>query len=485
MTVPEIENMDTETLLAPMTFAELYDTDNIFERTQLLLAMEKIATKKNIADDFKRLHKAFEAQYILGPEVSERKLVNKLNAVRLDLDKDGNPAKTIENFIKILDRDPEICDRLHYNELLNTPERSDDENHMIPWKNSDDAWIRHFIENNYKLYNEKKLYDALSKTFEKRRYHPIKDEIERTEWDGKNRIGTLFTTYLKAEDTPYTRECERLLFAGGINRLYNPGCKFDCMVIFVGGQGSGKSTICRWLAIKDEWHKEITDIDGQRGVENIRGSWIDEFSELLALKRTKDREAIKSFITRQIDSYRPPFERRVESFPRQCIFVGTTNSEEFINDASGGRRFFPVHCYSNGRELYDHEEEIKDFIKQCWAEAYSKREEAFMTPVERSELSSVIKEQQSNVTEDNYRVGIIRDYLENTEEDRVCIIGIWENALNEINKPRRIDSNEISEILSGTEGWKKLKSPARFKQYGLQRAWERVKFHETEDDFEF
>lgn len=475
----DIENMTLSDLLSGETFAELFDIENEFDRVICEFNLSQRAEQLNATTVFKRALGAFKKEYVDKQKAEQKFLMNAMADVSLETDEKGNASTTIENFKRILDADPNIAGRLKYNELTNMPERVMMDNSLAAWTDADTSWLRHYIEHRYKIHSKDKLDDAMNQVFEANRYHPIRTLIMGLVWDGKERIGTLFKKYLKAADTDYIAECERLVFAGGIHRIFNPGCKFDANIIFQGGQGCGKTTFCRWLAICDEWYREITEIDGQKGIEALRGAWFLEFSELLAMKRARETEAVKSFITRQCDTYRPPFKHYIESFPRQCIFLGTTNSMQFLNDISGGRRFFPVECHSNGRDLYANEKEIRDEILQCWAEAYAKYLFGNIPPVERIDLLEEIKEKQADVTEDDYRVGIIADYLSAPERSRVCVIEIWKEALHEIASPKRQESNAIAAILDNMDGWERKKT-ARCGEYGIQRAWERV-----EEEYEF
>lgn len=184
-------------------------------------------------------------------------------------------------------------------------------------------------------------------------YHPVREAITALRWDGKPRLEEMLIRYLGAPDTAYTREVSRLIFAGGIHRAFRPGCKFDVMPVLVGlRQGEGKSTFVRWLAMDDAFFREVTVLEGQKGSEAVEGAWICEMAELLALRRAKDAEAVKGFISRQSDSYRRPYQRHTEDVPRSCIYIGTTNRAEFLTDVTGNRRFYPITCRGEGSDLF-------------------------------------------------------------------------------------------------------------------------------------
>jgi predicted P-loop ATPase len=300
----------------------------------------------------------------------------------------------------------------------------------------------------------------------------VRDLVGSFVWDGVPRIADFLHRWTKCDDTPYTREVSRLIFAGGIHRLYNPGCKFDDMPVLIGKkQGEGKSTLVRWLALRDEYFTECTEFDGQRGIEAVEGAWICEVSELLAMTKAREQEAVKSYLTRLNDRYRMPFDKRVTDHPRQCVFIGTTNKEQFLSDKTGNRRFYPVIVQQSGYELFDHEAEAREYIRQCWAEAKALYDAGQIPPYADRSLIGEIRLRQNEAVEDDFRVGLISDYLATHTE--VCILELWKNALKmgEFSKPTKKDSNEIAVILQGMDGWVKAENVKRFQDYGVQRYW--------------
>lgn len=388
----------------------------------------------------------------------------------LQFDYKGNIVCSARNFRNIIS-DISVFGEIRFNELKNAPEKKK-KDIITPWTDADDANLRQYIEAKYGIYNKQKYDDGMKVFLEERRYHPIRDYISGFEWDGQDRIHTFLTKYMLADGTAYTREVSRLIFAGGIHRLYNPGCKFDVMPVLIGThQGEGKSTIVRWLATKDEYFSEVADFEGQKGIEALEGSWINEVSELLALTKTKDQEAVKSFLTRQNDRYRMPFDKRVSDHPRQCIFIGTTNKEQFLTDKTGNRRFYPVRVSQTGSELYKKENEVRHAIEQCWAQAKALYDAGKLTPYADPEMQDIIFKRQSDATEDDYRTGVIRDFLETREE--VCIPMLWYEALKmkSDSRPTKRESNDIALIMQGMTGWERQETPKHFKNYGTQRFW--------------
>lgn len=441
-----------------------------YERT--FQALEKRAAELRTKTEFKKTLKAFKEKEKNYNKSEVKHELTKQGTVPLKFDGGKNPQLTIENFLSILENDPLLKDYLLYNELSNAPECISS-GEIRRWKDEDDSWLRGYIEQNYCIYSPQKLDDALRVRFNQRRYHPVREKIQSITWDGKPRIKRFLIEWLKVDDYPYSEEVSRLIFAGGIHRAFNPGCKFEDMAVLIGKkQGEGKSTIIRWLAMDDKFFREVNEIDGQRGVEAVEGGWICEVSELLALKRTKEVEAAKSYFSRQTDTYRKPYDKRVTENPRQCIFIGTTNTAEFLTDKTGNRRYYPVECNSSGRDLFEHKAEIQEYIEQCWAEAYALYQKGELPPVLDKSILPEAQYRQECALEDDYRAGMIKAYLDDKAEgESVCIIELWQEALGESFKPTRKDSNELALIMQSAPGWIKMPSVQRTSRWGVQRCW--------------
>ena len=364
---------------------------------------------------------------------------------------------TIDNFYRLITN--HYGANLRLNEMTGKPEYWD--NHRKVWREwTDDkeSQARAYVESTYSMYSPGKLEDALAIYFDHRRVNPLLEILEKLEWDGKPRIERFLHDVMKAEDSEYTRECSRLIFAGGIHRAYEPGCKFDDMIVLIGTQAAGKSTIVRWLNMDDIFFREIKTINGKEGIEAIRGVWIGEVSELMAMTRVKEAEAVKAYITSQEDAYRPPYGKHVQTIPRRCVFIGTTNNPQFLTDKTGNRRFYPVKCGSFAYKLYENEAEIKEYIRQAWAEAVHLYKEGKLQQFARKEVLEQIRAAQEQAMEDDWRIGAIEQYLEDTKKrpgDTVSVIELWHNALNEPeeSKPGRKDSIELTQIVTNIPGW--------------------------------
>ena len=156
--------------------------------------------------------------------------------------------------------------------------------------------IRSTIKNKYSLTSEKKIQKALSIIADSNKYHPIRDYLNGLEWDGTERIRYALPRFLGAEESEYTYQALRLFMLGAISRVFKPGCKFEVMLCLVGGQGAGKSTFFRLLAVKDEWFSDdLKKIDDDNVYRKMQGHWIIEMSEMIATANAKSIEGWKPF----------------------------------------------------------------------------------------------------------------------------------------------------------------------------------------------
>ena len=410
----------------------------------------------------------------------------------LERDSKGTIAKTADNIYNIMRFDPKYR-WIRYNLITANAEiqtTDKDSNPVIKaWTDADEAESRRYIEKHYSISQPNKHSDALRLLFRDREYNPIIDLIEPVKWDGQERCEFFLTKWAKSEDTPYTREVSRLIFAGGIWRLYQPGCKFDDVPILIGTrQGEGKSSLIRFLAINDQYYGECSLFDGQQAIEQLSGKWICEISELLALTRKKEVEASKAYITRTFDHYRKPFDKNPVDLPRRCIFLGTTNNATPLVDTQN-RRWYPVHMRNSGYDLFNNEAECRDYIVQCWAEmrdkykAHDKSAQNFA----KRELLEVYREQQDAARQDDWREGAIKDYLEQKSPgDYVCIRELTRKALaidGIGHDPTVVESKDIGMLMAKFDDWKMV-GAKRYAEYGVQRSWQKAGNPNDEDSYQ-
>lgn len=459
----------------------IFDCPDPVKREMVKAYMEDRARQLNITRQFKNILKAANsADRKLAKDYTDQNRSS--SGPELQYNSNGNPAETIENYLAVFRADDRFR-TLRFNEFSFKHEITENM-HIRPWGNSDDSDALNYIEQQYHFYHVQKFQHAMRVLQKERAYHPIVEYINGLQWDGEPRVEQFLHKWMHCGDSPYSREVSRLVFAGGIHRLYDPGCKFDSVPVLIGTkQGEGKSSVVRWLAIKDEWYGELTELEGARGVENIQGMWICELGELLALQRAREVEAIKSYLSRQVDKYRVPYAERPESLPRRCIFLGTTNKERFLTDKTGNRRFMPVRVDISGYDLYKIEKDCRAYIIQCWAEAKAKYNDAMTSLVPNRALVDEIIENQQLAEEDDWREGMIRSYLESmVAPAKVCTLELWSKALRmgDLTRPSLPEATTIGLIMQKHPKWKRSIKTMYFPDYGSQRGWELVSPKETE-----
>ena len=356
---------------------------------------------------------------------------------------------------------------------------SRDDREWHEWTDANESMLRSWFQDTIGMYNKNMLDDAMKIFFEQQRTNPLTELLNSLQWDGKHRIRNFLHAVFKVPATKYHSEVGRLIFAGGVWRAFRPGCKFDEMVVLTGKQGTGKTTVARYLNMDDIYYREIKVITGKEGIEAMRGAWIAEMSELMAMTRVKETETVKAFISTQSDSYRPPYGKNVLTVPRRCIFIGTTNNAQFLTDRTGNRRFYPVNVKSNVGEIQAHETEIREYITQCWAEAVDMFRKGKLLPYASPEFRDEILAAQEAAMEDDWRIGAIEKYLEREKFDpgsTVSVIELWHRALNEPedSKPQRKDSIEISQLMMMMEGWEKSDKTSVRTQWGPQKVFVKV-----------
>lgn len=428
-------------------------------------------------------------------------LIEDHDTSEMECQKDGRVKSKFANYCKIIEQASDALGMFRFNCLSGrvTNKGAFWEIDEHPVRDIDLVNVRHFLSENYGLEDEKKAQGAILHAAQNNKYHPIREELESIPaWDGVERIKDLFPKYLGAERSAYTTEVTRLLLSGAIQRVYNPGVKFDvCVILADRQQGTGKSTMCELLALKPEWFAdELGNLsDSKSAYEKIRGKWIVEMGEMLASRRTKDVESIKAYLTRTADAYRDPYAVYTEDRPRQCVFIGTTNKSGFLPpDRSGNRRFFPVFCDKARAEIHPRDDlkGAREFVRQCYAEAIKigKRDGYRLTFDER--LSGTLAALREDATPEDDLPGRIEEWLNTaTDEagkiyDVVCSHMIWEGISGPYIEPKKSDLQEVAEIMNGLPGWSKYSKSSgkyRFKNgygpcylksgYGVQRAWQR------------
>lgn len=427
---------------------------------------------------------------------------------RLEFNSNGVYLKTVDNVLIVLEHDPALKDKIAFDEFANRglvlgPLPWDAREERRPWASSDDAGIYHYIEKVYGIAVDAKINNALTLITHKRRFNDVQRYLEGLTWDGAPRLDTLFTDYLGAEDSAYTRAVSRKSFTAAVARAMVPGVKWDYMPILAGPQGLGKSTFLRLMG-KDWYSDSLTTFEGKDAMELIQGIWLNEVGELTGMSKSESN-AVKQFLSRTEDIYREAYGKRTMPYPRRCVFFGTTNDSEFLRDRTGNRRFWPIDVgvLKPVKSVFH---DLEGEVDQIYAEAFVRWQ--LSEPLYLSgDIEDMAKEHQEAHRESNAKEGIIRAFVdrpvpadwskrdlatrlihwsgefgkphegEGGPRDRICAAEVWcECFRSDIKYMKQTDTREINGILSSMPGWDEYRG--RFGPYEIQRGFKR-KFVDT------
>ena len=342
--------------------------------------------------------------------------------------------------------------------------------HPCPWTDSDDAVAQEWFQRNgLTNISITTVSIAISQRASELAYHPVRDWLKSLKWDGIPRIsggttedGEIFepwtTRYLGTEHTSYSRAVGELWLVSAVARVFQPGCKADHMLILEGPQGSGKSTACRILCGEEHFSDNLPDVSTKDAAAHLSGKWIVEVSELDAMTRAES-SAVKAFLSRSIDKFRPPYGRRDINRPRQCVFIGTTNKSFYLKDETGGRRYWPLETGHIDLEALERDRE------HLWAEVVHMYEAGHHWHLTDPEIIALAENAQEDRYEPDAWEDPIKEYL--ADKESVTVGEVMTKAL-EIGKAQmhRNAQNRVMAILP-LLGWK------RVARTGKARKWKR------------
>ena len=230
----------------------------------------------------------------------------------LETTEKGGVRQSIRNCLTVFQRDPLLSGAIAYNILTDRKDIIKPigfHRESTALNDTDMKYLLLYLEETYGLTNEKKIDNAIGIVANENKYHPIRDYLNTLVWDGTERIRFCLRHFLGADADDYTYEALKLFLLGAISRAFQPGCKFEIMLCLVGGQGAGKSTFFRLLAVRDEWFSDdLRKLDDDNVYRKLQGHWIIEMSEMMATANAKSIEEIKSFLSRQKEVYKIPYE---------------------------------------------------------------------------------------------------------------------------------------------------------------------------------
>ncbi len=264
------------------------------------------------------------------------------------------------------------------------------------------------------------------------RYHAIKDYLNALKWDNTKRLDTWLIDNIGAEDNVYVRAISQKILIASVARIFEPGIKFDQLVVLEGGQGIGKSMLIKYLAGEKFYSNISFHYKDQQIIECMRGKWFLEFDEMVDIGK-QDIERVKSLLSRGTDRIRMAYGRLAEDYPRSCVMIGTLNpkgNNTYLQDETGNRRFWPVTC--SGRLNIDNFLNVRD---QLFAEAvklYKDGEALWFdeTKSEHADILGIAKQLQEDRVEVDPWVKPIEKYLLDTTENRIVPYNILKTCLN-------------------------------------------------------
>lgn len=387
----------------------------------------------------------------------------------LPMTKNGNVIIHLNSAIRALEAYPEWKDFIWFDDFqqkIFTTWKLLPNQKFREWEDSDTLELQDFMIYNFGMNKLSKelLYDALAVVAKRQRRNGPKEYFESLTWDGEPRIEMFFHNYFMANDSDYCRAASKNWWITMAARIYRPGCKVDNMVMLEGGQGKFKSTALN--VIGGEWyteaHGQVTD---SNFYYQMQGKLIVEFADLDGISKA-EANAIKKFITCKVDRYRAVWARSAKDFPRQCIFVGTTNEDEYLKDNTGARRFWPIKTFKI--EL----EKIKEDRDQLFAEAvhrYKAGETWWEMP------QQAVEEQERRRLSDEWEY-IIDQYLMHKSETTITDIAVEALKLD-VARMDMLVQRRIGKVLRLLK-WDKF---FIFKDGKQQNVWRSTKYYDEPD----
>ncbi len=330
------------------------------------------------------------------------------------------------------------------------------------WGDIDDIRVMKWLAQQYNLrVKASSVIEAVSVVAHDNSFHPVRNYLNKLEWDRVPRLDTWLTTVMGVAQSGYSAKVGKRWMISAVARVMRPGCKADSVMILEGGQGEGKSTAMSILG--GDWFMDTPFALGDKdGFQAIRGKWIIELGELDSFNKAESTKA-KQFFSASTDTYRESYGRRTNDVPRQCVFVGTTNQDEYLKDATGNRRYWPVACTKVDLE------QLREIRDQLWAEAMFCYEAGEIWWVNRDETAMFSEAQDERFVVDEWE-GPILTWLEEsqigeTTSGSEVLASALKLDFGHWGKPEQMRVGAIMHRL----GWRRVRLPALAKSG--QRPW--------------
>ena len=331
------------------------------------------------------------------------------------------------------------------------------------WTDEDDTRLAAWIFTEYDIdFSPNTIAGAVKAVGRGRTFSPVRDYLNGLRWDGVPRIDGLLVKYTGAAATPYHQAVGSNFMVAAVARAMEPGCQVDTMLVLEGAQGVGKSTFFRVLASPEYFTDDLADPSKKDAAEQLPGAWFVEMAELSSMRKA-DVETLKGFLTRKVDRYRPSYGHHVIEQPRGCVFVGTTNESEYLKDATGNRRFWPV-----ATTTFDLDALARD-RDQLWAEAVHRFRAGVSWHIASTDpIWTDVQAAQAERFERDIWEEKIREYAEPRSNQGVSVSEILADCLHiEVARQGQSEKNRVGKILTALR-W--LRKKARVDTTGV-REW--------------
>lgn len=318
----------------------------------------------------------------------------------------------VSNVIRILQLEPRWQGRVRFDDFRSRIEVQeapwDDyqrpSKSLLYWTDEDTTRLQAWLQREFKSYafspKRGDCENAIPVVARTHDFNPVREQLESFEWDGNPRLSSWLSVYLGAEQTEYTRLVGTWWLVSAVARVFDPGCKVDTVPILEGRQGLRKSSALRVLAGPEFFNDTPIDIGSKDAYTAIQGCWFVELAELDSLLRAEATRA-KAFFSSGKDRFRRAYARHERDELRQCVFIGTTNLDEYLNDPTGGRRFWPIRC-----DVIDLAALERD-RGQLWAEALAEyREGRVWYPTADVEHDMLGDRQESRMQDDSWEAKV-------------------------------------------------------------------------------
>jgi len=327
---------------------------------------------------------------------------------------EGNPRKLVANVMHVLELHPECAGVFAYDSFKESvvltkapPMREQDrpsEYELGAFTETDATRISAWFQDEIGIDATREMViEAVVAVAEKHKKHPVREYLRALRWDSAERLEMMLPRYFGAPDNKYTRAIGRKFMIGAVARVEQPGCKADTMIVLEGKQGTFKSTAAKVLAV--DWYADTGVTIGEKdSYQALRGVWLYEFAELAGVKASAV-ERVKNFLSSASDHYRPSYGRGFRDFPRQTVFIATTNEENYLVDRTGNRRFWPVRC---GKVDVD---ALKIDRDQLWAEAVHLYNKGEKWHIDSLELAALCEAEQAERQAPDDWVPLVEEWL--------------------------------------------------------------------------